>query len=248
MKTLVWVVILVLLIVGGYWFIQQGGLKTVTVEEGMGTYPYVCDNGMEFTMSPSADVTIITLTPGTGASFGETTLAHTDSTAGARFEGGNPADGSIVFFGAGEGVRLTVGGSTFICNPVPNPDSPPWNWGDAGEGAGDGQDLTAAVSANITGKWRSVDDAKFTREFRSDGTAVDAYEGTDKTSGTWKAFTKEAPLPVPFPLEDNTVYIQMTMAGTQADTLNFKLAKLTLEELELIYMDRGGTLRFRSIE
>lgn len=213
----------------------------------MGTYAYTCDSGMEFTMSPSADVSVVVLSPGTGASFGETTLAHTDSTAGARYEGGDPADGGIVFVGAGEGVRLTIGGATFTCNPVPNPDSPPWNWGDAGEGGGVKQDVVLIVSESIVGKWQSVDDVKFTREFKADGTAVDMYDNKNATSGTWKAFSKEAPFSVLFPLEDGAVYIQMTMQGTQADTLNFKLVKLTPEELELIYMDRGGTLRFVSV-
>ncbi len=32
--------------------------------------------------------------------------------------------------------------------------------------------------------------------------------------------------------------------GTQADTLDFKLVKLTPEELELIYLIRGGTLTY----
>ena len=63
------------------------------------------------------------------------------------------------------------------------------------------------------------------------------------------AFEKGVNAPeVPYPLEEGKVYIQMTLTGTQADTLNFKLVKLTPEELELIYMDRGGTLRFQSIE
>jgi len=56
------------------------------------------------------------------------------------------------------------------------------------------------------------------------------------------------PPEVPYPLEDNAVYIQMTMTGTQADTLNFKLTKLTPEELELVYMERGGVLRFKRVQ
>ena len=104
------------------------------------------------------------------------------------------------------------------------------------------------MSESIVGKWQSVDDEKFTREFKADGTAVDRYDNESASSGTWKVFTKEDPAEVLFPIADDAVYIQMTMQGTQADKLNFKLAKLTPEELELVYMDRGGVLRFRRVQ
>ncbi|MBI2613080.1 hypothetical protein HYW59_04755, partial [Candidatus Kaiserbacteria bacterium] len=60
--------------------------------------------------------------------------------------------------------------------------------------------------------------------------------------------TKDNPITVAFPLVADKVYIQMTMQGTQGDTLNFSLNKLTPEELELTYMDRGGVLRFKSVQ
>src|SRR3989344_4080302 len=245
MKTLIWIVALLIILSGAYLVLQQGALKSVTVEEGMGTYAYACDNGSTFTMTPFADVSAITLEAGSQGMFTGTVMlakmgdaAHYETTSGEL----------VVFSGAGEGVQLTVGSETTNCNPVPNPDSPPWNWGDSGEGGGVKQDVVLIVSESIVGKWRSIDDAKFTREFKADGTAVDLYDNKDASGATWKAFTKEAPLSVSFPLEDSAVYIQMTMQGTQGDTLNFKLVKLTPEELELIYMDRGGTLRFRSVQ
>src|SRR3989344_2822598 len=244
MKNLTWV--LVLILIGGYWLMQGAG--SAPAAEDLGAYPYACENGAEFTMSPSSDMRSITLTAGSQGMFtGSVTLNQSTSTAGARYEG-STASNAVVFIGAGEGVQLTVGSETTNCDPKPNPDSPPWNWGDSGEGGGVKQDVVLVVSESIVGKWRSIDDAKFTREFKADGTAVDLYDNKDASGATWKAFTKEAPLSVSFPLEDSAVYIQMTMQGTQGDTLNFKLVKLTPEELELIYMDRGGTLRFRSVQ
>jgi hypothetical protein len=44
------------------------------------------------------------------------------------------------------------------------------------------------------------------------------------------------------------VYIQATEKGTVQDTLDFKVAKLTPDELELIYMTRGGTLTYKAVK
>jgi hypothetical protein len=243
-KSFVWVAIIIILIGGGYWYVQSGKSDSATEATDMGTYPYQCATGEKFTMTPASDVASIKLTPGEGASFAETTLAFVSGDAGQRFEGSG-----IVFIGAGEGVALTVGSKTLNCNPVPNPDSPPWNWGDAGEGGGVKQDTALIVSESIVGTWQDTTDAKFSREFKADGTAVDSYEGKKVSSGTWVAFTKaNPPEMLGIPLEESTVYIQMTMAGTQADKLNFKVAKLTPDELQLVYMDRGGVLMFKSVK
>src|SRR3989344_2307119 len=42
-------------------------------------------------------------------------------------------------------------------------------------------------AGRAVGKWRSTDDAKFTREFRADGTVTDLYEGdaSATSNGTW---------------------------------------------------------------
>ena len=210
----------------------------------MGTYAYACDNGSEFTMTPASDMSSIEISAGSQGMFTGTATLAAVGPSGQRFEGNG-----IVFVGAGEGVQLTVGSETTNCNPVPNMESPPWNWGDAGEGGGEKQDVALIVTESIQGKWQSIDDEKFVREFKAGDMVDDWHDGEVVSSGLWVAFEKGINAPeVPYPLEDNAVYIQMTMTGTQADTLNFKVAKLTPEELELVYMDRGGVLRFKSIE
>ena len=247
MKFITWAVVLVLILIGGYWFLQGGSQSTLTTEEGgLGAYEYICDNGSTFTMMPSSDISSIKLFAGSQGMFtGDATLSNTGS--GTRFEGTH-AGNSVIFVGAGEEVQLTVGSESTICNPKPSAEMAPWNWGDPGEGGGIKQDVALIVGESIVGKWQSTEDAKFTREFKDGGVAVDTYEGKDVTNGTWKVFTKENPLQVSFPIEAGTVYIQMTMQGTQGDTLNFKLSKLTPEKLELIYMDRGGVLTFKSVK
>lgn len=108
-------------------------------------------------------------------------------------------------------------------------------------------ELIAAVGGLITGRWQSTDDANFIREFNADGTATDWYQGTDVSSGSWSIFTKEQPVQVTFPLESGATYLQLEMVGSQAEYLHFKIVNLTPETLEMIYMDRGGVLRFTRV-
>src|SRR3989344_119234 len=232
--TIVGVAVAVVVAGGGYLDAPGGAVGWGSVaQDTFGSYAYACDNGAQFTMTPAADMSSLSLKPGKGASFGAVTLVSAASSAGERYEGGG-----VVFVGVGEEVMLTVGGATLKCNPLPSQEMAPFNWGDAGEGGGVKQDTALIVTESIQGKWQSTDDAKFVREFKAGGTASDLYDGKVVSTGTWKVFTKA----------DGFVYLQMTMQGTQADTLNFKVAKMTPELLQLIYLDRGGVLNFKSIK
>ncbi|MDE2071620.1 MAG: hypothetical protein KGI70_02740 [Patescibacteria group bacterium] len=251
------VAVLAVLVGGGAWYYtsHKSELREYNQAQNMGTYPYTCANGAQFTMTPNADVAQITLSAGSqGMWTGDATLKAASSTAGARFEGTSATGQKIVFVGAGEDVTLSVGSTTTTCNPVPDQNNAPFNWGDAGEGGGvqpPGSQPSAeqVVSESIVGKWQSTDDPKYVREFKGDGTAVDYYDGKAVTSGTWKAFLKaDAPATVSFPLVDNQVYLQMKMQGSQAEFLDFKITKLTPEELQLIYLERGGVLNFKSVQ
>ena len=137
-----------------------------------------------------------------------------------------------------------------VCNPKPSTDMAPWNWGDAGEGGGSvKQDTSLIVSESIVGKWQSTTDAKSVREFKADGTIIEWYDNKQVSSGLWVAYTKaNAPKMVAFPIDESSVYLQLTEKGTQADTLDFKITKLTPESLELIYMTRGGALTYKHIQ
>jgi hypothetical protein len=249
-KIILWAIILVLIIGGGYWYMQNSAdtpADSMAKTSTMGAYPYTCANGSQFTMTPSEDVSEVTLAAGSQGMFtGTIRLArmgdgnHFESTSGPL----------IVFWGAGEEVGIEVGEESTVCNPVPNPDSPPWNWGDAAEGAGSMQpDASLVVTESIQGKWQGADDKKFVREFKSGDVVVDSYDGKEVSKGLWVAFTKEnAPKVVPFTIAENTVYLQITTTGVQADTFNFKVAKMTPDELELVYMDRGGVLKFMRVQ
>jgi hypothetical protein len=104
----------------------------------------------------------------------------------------------------------------------------------------------ATADANIVGTWQSDTDGKFTRAFSADGTAVDFYEGVETSRGTWRMFTSDAVVAIDFPLEADATYVEIT--EPDAENLYFKLAVLTPERLELIYMNRGGALMFTRID
>lgn len=104
------------------------------------------------------------------------------------------------------------------------------------------------VLNKITGLWRSVDDSRFTREFRSDGTVADRYEGDEAATagGVWNLFTKDVPDPgFEGNLEDDAVYVKIIMDG---QNFHYKVDKLTASELEMPYLDRGGVLKFIKVK
>lgn len=226
----------------GAWFYfnppQQTGMGA-----DMGEYAYQCENGSQFSMSPSESMAEVMLFAGSQGMFTGAVTVHKMGD-GNHYEAGN-----IVFSGAGEEVYLEVGSESTTCNPVPSQDMAPWNWGDAAEGGGSVQpDASLVVSESIVGKWKSVDDPKFIREFKGSDVVIDWYDGKQVSSGLFVAFEKKNAPEVAFPLQDDRVYLQLTMTGSQADTLTFSVNKLTPEELELTYMDRGGVLRFTYVQ
>ena len=239
-STYTWLVGLIAAILIGAWWYTNVYQPQLPATAGSGSYEYICDNGSAFSMTPAADLSTVSLNPVVAKPIAaEGVLAHVESLTGARFEGNG-----IVMTGAGEEVRLDVNGKTLLCNPVPSTDMAPWNWGDAGEGGGEKQDVALIVSESILGKWQSTDDTKFAREFETGGRVVDYYDSKIQAEGEWSAFTKESAPDSAIPYEDNAVYLRVTFAGDTQNPLTFKVAKLTPEELSLIYMDRGGVLNF----
>jgi membrane-bound inhibitor of C-type lysozyme len=164
---------------------------------------------------------------------------------GQRFE-----DGEYVYVFAGEEATVTekTTGTTTTCAQPFDANNAPVNFGDAAEGGGVKPDTTLVVSESIVGKWQSTEDNKFVREFKADGTAVDTYDSKDPHEGTWTVFTKDKPLDVKFPIEESATYLQLSIKDNSTDVLHFKISALTPESLELIFMDRGGSLKFTRIQ
>ncbi len=171
------------------------------------------------------------------------TLPRTDGD-GQRFE-----DTSSIYVFAGEEVNVTnkATNKMTVCHQPLDPNNAPINFGDAAEGAGVKQDLALIVSENIIGKWQSLDDVKFAREFKPGNIVDKIYDGKLISIDSWKIFTKATTPTNEFPLENNTPYLQIKLTDKEAQAVYFKISKLTPEELELIYLDRGGILNFKAI-
>lgn len=156
-------------------------------------------------------------------------------------------DFTYTFAGEEVNVRDDATQTTIVCNQPFDPNRAPHNFGDLGEGGGESNDLYTATRNSIRGIWQSVDDQKFVREFADDGTAFDKYEGEEDVIGTFEVFESNTGVETPFEQEDSTVYLKMTMGEMADEIFYFKIGKITPEELELIYLDRGGVLRFMKI-
>ncbi len=100
------------------------------------------------------------------------------------------------------------------------------------------------ISRGIIGKWESVDDPTFTREFSVDTTVTDTYEGTapEKIEGRWAVFTSPAGEKPPFPIAKGVTYLRISMPE---EALYFAVVAVTKNTLVLEYLDTGERLTFR---
>lgn len=96
--------------------------------------------------------------------------------AGKRFE-----NNDVTYVFAGEEVTVTnkKTNQTTTCEQLFDESDAPVNFGDAGEGGGEKQDVGLIVTESIIGKWQSTDNKNyvFVREFRADGTLVNTENG-----------------------------------------------------------------------
>jgi hypothetical protein len=108
----------------------------------------------------------------------------------------------------------------------------------------------AAVSRALVGVWQSIDDTRFSREFRADGTAVERYEGDPdgSQSGAWLLFTGSAPPPE---LDGHRAFVAKGVyleIRENDDTMLFGITAVDRSALQMINLDRGNTLSFNRIE
>lgn len=97
----------------------------------------------------------------------------------------------------------------------------------------------------IGGKWVSLDDEKFVREFSEDMTFKDIYENEVIVGGVWYVFdSNNAPSEFIHPVESGKNYLVMN--DTSA-SLNFMINELTKDKLVLFYLDSGAVLEFKKM-
>jgi hypothetical protein len=236
-------IMLIILSVGGYVvynnYLAEEDAAPLTIEG----ISFMCEDGSHFIAEFSPDFASLNIVVD-GVTTRSLARASGDN---ARYE---YSDRSFTYLFAGEEVRVTntETGEATSCQQPFDPNTAPYNFGDLGEGGGEEQDLALAVTENILGIWQSTEDESFTREFRAGGIAIDAYEGSTATEGTWTAFTSESNVATPFTQQPDVIYLEMRMGGGQDEILYFTVVKLTPEELDLTYLDRGGILSFVSVE
>ncbi|OGG53040.1 hypothetical protein A3H16_02385 [Candidatus Kaiserbacteria bacterium RIFCSPLOWO2_12_FULL_53_8] len=113
-------------------------------------------------------------------------------------------------------------------------------------------DKMAQADPMMVGTWRSNEDAKFTREFRADGTVVDAYEGDASASalGTWIIVdpTKEPQDMLGVPADSLMGLTVLKLTFSNGDIMYFGVNSLTETSLALTYIGRGNTLNFTRMQ
>jgi hypothetical protein len=107
----------------------------------------------------------------------------------------------------------------------------------------------APEAGRAVGKWQSADDAKFTREFREDGTMTDMYEGNaDATmTGSWSQVVDVTAEPFEFPAVGGATFLKIVLGG---DTMYASIsADTTADKLVLINLSgRGNILTFNRMQ
>ncbi len=114
--------ILIIALAGVGFYTHYNKTGSAGVPDDMGAYSYTCTDGSAFSMVPSNDMSSIRVIPGSGMAFDEATIIQKDShTYGT---------GALSLYGVGEHIRLYTVNATYECDPVPNSEMAPFNWGD----------------------------------------------------------------------------------------------------------------------
>ncbi len=103
-------------------------------------------------------------------------------------------------------------------------------------------------AGRAVGKWKSTEDAKFTREFREDGTVTDMYEGqaSATVNGTWYQVVNVSVEPVTLPAVGDATLLKLVLDG---EAFYFAIsADTTVDKLVLINLGgRGNILSFTRV-
>ncbi len=122
-------VVAAVVVAGGAWYWYMGGaVPEMSNDDVFGTYAYSCSNGVQFEMTLYSGLPSVALKAQGSAPFTEVTL---DRVSGGAYA---TPDGEVALVGDGETINLTVGAVNMTCNPIPDGDNAPFNWGGAGEG------------------------------------------------------------------------------------------------------------------
>lgn len=113
-------------------------------------------------------------------------------------------------------------------------------------GETNGEVSTVQSSMDLSGTWRSKQDARFVRIFTTDGTVTDEYEGdSDATvTGTWNVVEDLASERPELVVNGDVQVIKVQFAE---EVLYFAIAALTETDLSMIYLSGNGSLEFTRV-
>ena len=122
------------------------------------------------------------------------------------------------------------------------------DWTTSSEGGvSAGDSGVSAIKTDIVGTWQSVDDSKFVREFKQNGTVIDSYEGSEfgESVGTWKLFTDPSREPVSVPdMGEGATYLKIIFSE---EALYYTVSEISENSLQMIYLGGNGVLSFKRI-
>jgi hypothetical protein len=102
----------------------------------------------------------------------------------------------------------------------------------------------------MAGRWRSVDDPRSLIEIRADGTWIDSYTGEPSATATshWLLFSGARPPKdaAGETLDAKSTYLEVS--DKDAGVLFYALDQLDAKSLDLLYLDRGNTLRYTRVK
>lgn len=107
---------------------------------------------------------------------------------------------------------------------------------------------TAPATVNeFFGTWKSDQDAKFTREFMSDGRVVDKYAGDAKATmtGSWGIVANPSAEPVKLPDVGGATVLKLKFPDT---TMYFAVTGVSSTNLSMNYLNGNGALNFTKVQ
>lgn len=117
----------------------------------------------------------------------------------------------------------------------------------AADQSADGGAAIELSKMDLSGTWRSKEDARFVRVFTPDGTVTDKYEGDDSATvtGTWSVVENPASERPELVVNEGMQVIKIEFAE---EVMYFAIANLTETDLSMIYLSGNGTLEFSRVQ
>ncbi|MES2931279.1 MAG: hypothetical protein V4682_01095 [Patescibacteria group bacterium] len=109
-----------------------------------------------------------------------------------------------------------------------------------------GEVSTVQSSMDLSGTWRSKEDARFVRVFNVDGTITDWYEGEDSATvaGTWNVVEDPASEQAGLATVEGAQVIKVQFPE---EVMYFAITTLTETDLSMIYLSGNGSLEFERV-